>query len=934
MARIILTEDGRERAVDIVQPVIEIGRGQDNAIVIADPRSSRKHCRVSRTPQGWVLEDLKSRNGTLMNGAAVERIFLKHGDEFRIGKTVFRFEDAIDAPPGDETATPVRAESAPPAAVPAAADEAPPRDALEDEDLVLQAPPRDEPGAAGAVQAGAAAGIEGLFLEGTEGKHAGQRIAIERVPFTIGRKKGNDFAIDDPRASGEHARIVRRADGWWIEDLDSRNGTIVNHRRVNEGELTHEGTIRVGDCVFRVELPPADRRAVAVAVPGAGDVEPAPEDSFPRFDAREFMKGGDGSGSPLAVAMLLLVLGTLLYFAVDITLKKVRPHDPDPSPAGNSLANWSFEDRREGAGIPGWSAWEGSDAALTLSREGAQYPGENALRLAAAGPGLARAASADIPVAPGRHYRVTAHVLDLGAFAAGVCISWLAEGRGQRVEVGRDWGAAMREEVKEGDIDRVVSPPPSAAFARVCPFVIASTGSGEAAAFDKVFFGPASEKEEDEASPPADSEVEVAEGSDDEPALPVEMQNAAPSGAVPGGAPQGVPIRLVVAEDGALANLRRGRPILSPVWTGLAAHADPLAIGTRKLVRPRDVSEREGVLLGAQIPDTAKGSWLPLEARVQAQGGDIRCDFRVGRSKSREAGGADRAAIYLEVAPGMKEVSAFGGTLKTPVAFEPDKPEAVAGTIDELVFGNGAEQMAIVFRPQVTLRAIDHPDIQGRKLLVAETPLVPDPAVAGEGGGNFVVRISPFSRREEEAAAALLKDAGELHGAGKAGDARARLEELRKRFPWRADAIARADDLEKSWAAEAESTLKSIAAGVEDLRMTPVPVIRDALLARIAAARSRFEGMPAERALDDAAGVVRKLVPDEKAPVDAPRTTFLQEARTHLDRGEVGVAELFLRLARGLAGDAKLSDEDDASAKHLEGLIAERRKQRAAGEVK
>ena len=72
MARLIIEEDGKRRTIDLPPQGVEIGRGQENGVVISDPRSSRRHCRVIRTPQGWVLEDLKSRNGTLLGGSPVE----------------------------------------------------------------------------------------------------------------------------------------------------------------------------------------------------------------------------------------------------------------------------------------------------------------------------------------------------------------------------------------------------------------------------------------------------------------------------------------------------------------------------------------------------------------------------------------------------------------------------------------------------------------------------------------------------------------------------------------------------------------------------------------------------------------------------------------------------------------------------------------------
>ncbi|MGQ9590482.1 MAG: FHA domain-containing protein, partial [Planctomycetota bacterium] len=78
-------EGGRVRTYEIAGARLSIGRGADNEVVLEDPRSSRHHCRVEKTPQGVLLEDLESRNGTILKGYAVKKSIIKPDDEFRIG---------------------------------------------------------------------------------------------------------------------------------------------------------------------------------------------------------------------------------------------------------------------------------------------------------------------------------------------------------------------------------------------------------------------------------------------------------------------------------------------------------------------------------------------------------------------------------------------------------------------------------------------------------------------------------------------------------------------------------------------------------------------------------------------------------------------------------------------------------------------------------
>ncbi|MDA1273388.1 MAG: FHA domain-containing protein [Verrucomicrobia bacterium] len=69
---------------------IVIGRGVECDVVIKDVKASRKHCRLTRTDGGFVLEDLGSRNGTFVNGEKIEEsVTLKQGQNFKAGDTVF-----------------------------------------------------------------------------------------------------------------------------------------------------------------------------------------------------------------------------------------------------------------------------------------------------------------------------------------------------------------------------------------------------------------------------------------------------------------------------------------------------------------------------------------------------------------------------------------------------------------------------------------------------------------------------------------------------------------------------------------------------------------------------------------------------------------------------------------------------------------------------
>jgi hypothetical protein len=88
-------------AYSLDRPVIRIGRGSMNDIVIQDNQSSRQHVEITRQGDDLIVRDLGSTNGTFVNG---ERITgsrpLRPGDEIRIGETTFGFEAIpLGAPP-------------------------------------------------------------------------------------------------------------------------------------------------------------------------------------------------------------------------------------------------------------------------------------------------------------------------------------------------------------------------------------------------------------------------------------------------------------------------------------------------------------------------------------------------------------------------------------------------------------------------------------------------------------------------------------------------------------------------------------------------------------------------------------------------------------------------------------------------------------------
>lgn len=74
-------------------PVTSIGRAPTNTITIADDTASLEHALISQRNGKWWLEDLGSRNGTLLNGAPVTiPTVISAGDLIGLGRLQLRLE--------------------------------------------------------------------------------------------------------------------------------------------------------------------------------------------------------------------------------------------------------------------------------------------------------------------------------------------------------------------------------------------------------------------------------------------------------------------------------------------------------------------------------------------------------------------------------------------------------------------------------------------------------------------------------------------------------------------------------------------------------------------------------------------------------------------------------------------------------------------------
>lgn len=83
---LILSQIDGDRVFDLTEPNTIIGRGEDATLMLANISVSRHHAAIELQEKKATLKDLKSSNGTRLNGTKVQSAELKNGDEIMLGK--------------------------------------------------------------------------------------------------------------------------------------------------------------------------------------------------------------------------------------------------------------------------------------------------------------------------------------------------------------------------------------------------------------------------------------------------------------------------------------------------------------------------------------------------------------------------------------------------------------------------------------------------------------------------------------------------------------------------------------------------------------------------------------------------------------------------------------------------------------------------------
>jgi hypothetical protein len=76
--------DGRGMPIEVIDLPCVIGSGRSCSVWVNSPQIETRHLQITRSGEGWLLEDLGSEHGTFLLNQPVKRRAIGHGDEYRL----------------------------------------------------------------------------------------------------------------------------------------------------------------------------------------------------------------------------------------------------------------------------------------------------------------------------------------------------------------------------------------------------------------------------------------------------------------------------------------------------------------------------------------------------------------------------------------------------------------------------------------------------------------------------------------------------------------------------------------------------------------------------------------------------------------------------------------------------------------------------------
>ena len=218
-----------------------VGRKRGD-LILDDPLVSGAHCRILPKDDGFLLQDLGSTNGTMVDGRMVRESMLRPGAEITIGSSRMILYVGEEPHEGEDSGTGGNAAQLEIAwlldeelvEVRSAADRGRRADVISQD---LRLPP----------------GLNAV-VEVVAGQDAGKVFRFTRGNVQVGRRQG-EVPLTDVEVSRHHAVVeVFGREMIFLRDLGSTNGTYHNGRRIQVGKLRSGDTIGCGKTIMRLQV--------------------------------------------------------------------------------------------------------------------------------------------------------------------------------------------------------------------------------------------------------------------------------------------------------------------------------------------------------------------------------------------------------------------------------------------------------------------------------------------------------------------------------------------------------------------------------------------------------------------------------------------------------------------------------------------------------
>ena len=234
------TGDRAGQSIPLSAEATRIGRGSENDVVVDDPAVSREHATIIFENGQYVVEDVGSAGGTMVEGSSAGgQTVLSSGSTIQLGETELVFMQS-DSP-------------APPAATGTGG---------------------ADPGRPGATMVMEQPSTVMAWLAVTAGSDKGTTFQLKEGDTTIGRGRDNDLVIADAAVSRSHAMVKHQDGSFIVIDMGSGGGTKVNDQVVGGKAVRTGSTITVGQTRMAiVDVEAQQAEAAAASSEGATMVE-------------------------------------------------------------------------------------------------------------------------------------------------------------------------------------------------------------------------------------------------------------------------------------------------------------------------------------------------------------------------------------------------------------------------------------------------------------------------------------------------------------------------------------------------------------------------------------------------------------------------------------------------------------------------------------